>query len=251
MASPYKIQIGGAGVSTDLFNILYNTTTSTTTVVAPNAYGSPAINLTQAQLLAGYTVMLPANVAGVFILDANGICSGKAYSITVGPAPTPAPTSTPAPTPTAIPPTRTPVPTNTPTPTSTPTATPTATPLPTPPPTMPPTPTPTLTPTATLTPTPTPTATVPPTPIVYIEVPVDAFNGACYNLGIGAVYLSPSDYTTYANNGNCFNNAGPVSSTIQVRNIAGGFITSGYFKDGCEITWTITNGNLSYKLPQC
>lgn len=251
MASPYKIQIAGAGVSTDLFNILYNTTVDATLVVAPNAYGSPSVNLTQGQLLAGYTVMLPADIASVYIMDANGVCNGKLYTIVVAPAPTPLPTSTPTPTPTAVPATRTPVPTNTPTPTPTPTATPTATPLSTPPPTLPPTPTPTLTPTATLTPTPTPTATIPPVPPVYVEVPVDAYSGACSNLGIATVYLTTSDYAVFADNGNCFANTSEVSSNIQVRNVVGGFITTGYFQDSCGITWTITDGNLSYKIPQC
>jgi hypothetical protein len=86
---------------------------------------------------------------------------------------------------------------------------------------------------------------------VYIEIPVNAFTGACGNLGIASVYLATSDYQNYANNGNCFNNTGPTSSNIQVRNAAGVFITEGYFKDSCDITWTMTDGNLSYKLPQC
>ena len=250
MASPYKIKITGAGVSTDLFNILYNTTVDATLVVAPNAYGSPSVNLTQAQLLAGYTVMLPANVAGVFILDANGVCNGKTYSITIGPAPTPAPTSTPLPTSTPIPPTATPIPTNTPTPTPTisptPTVTPTQTPIPTyVPPT--PTPTPTITPTPTVTPTPTPSATS----TTYAAIPVTEFNGSCANLGATLVYLDYLDYQKYATSTNCFNNVGSVSSDIKVRNLVGGFITSGYFQDDCGITWRITNGELDYKIPQC
>lgn len=83
MASPYKIQISGAGVSTDLFNILYNTATNSTFVLAASPCGTTAMNLTQAQLLAGFTVMLPANVNEVSIADATGVCSGKTYEITI------------------------------------------------------------------------------------------------------------------------------------------------------------------------
>lgn len=83
MASPYKIQISGAGVSTDLFNILYNTTTDSTFVLAANPCGVTATSLTQAQLLAGFTVMLPANANEISIVDANGVCSGRTFEITL------------------------------------------------------------------------------------------------------------------------------------------------------------------------
>ena len=83
MASPYKIKISGAGVSTDLFNVLYNTLADSTFVLAANPCGITAINLTQAQLLAGFTVMLPSNAKEISIIDANGVCSGKSYKITL------------------------------------------------------------------------------------------------------------------------------------------------------------------------
>ena len=248
--SPYKVKITGAGVSTDLFDIFYSTTADASLVIAGTPCGVLAINLTLAQLLAGYTVMLPADVAGVFIVNASGVCNGKTYQIVIVPAPTPTPTTTPLPTNTPIPPTRTPLPTPTPTITPTRSATPTPTPTQTPIPTYvapTPTPTPTASPTATATPTPTPSATS----TTYAEIVVTSYSIACANLGSSSVYLNYTDYQKYATNVNCFNNTSSTTSDILVRNIDGTLTSSGYFKDGCGITWTITNGALSYKSPQC
>lgn len=248
--SPYKIKITGAGVSTDLFDIFYNTTANASLVIAGTPCGALAINLTLTQLLTGYTVLLPANVAGVFIVDANGVCNGKTYQIVIVPAPTPTPTTTPLPTNTPIPPTRTPLPTPTPTITPTRSATPTPTPTVTPASTYL-FPTPTPTPTRSATPTPTPTPTPSATSTTYAGIYTIQYGASCENLGPMFVYLDYNDYQKYATNANCFNNTGPTSSNILARLGTGELMTSRYFKDDCGITWTVTNGVLSYKSPQC
>jgi hypothetical protein len=185
----YLIQATSFGAdASSTFSIYYDTVTSPTQVLV-------ASNVSQASLLAGYTITISDDAYGVYISNESGDCNCfETYigvpgvptntptptpTTTPTPTPTPTPTSTatstptPTPTPTAAPPTNTPTPT--PTPTSTPTPTPTAE-IPTPTPT--PTPTSTTTPTPTPTPTDTPTPTPTPTPPSAYECPSQG--GACY-----------------------------------------------------------------------
>lgn len=83
MANPYKIKISKAGVSTDLFQIMYDVTGNSTRVLADIPCGGTATSVTQDQLIAGYTVMLPVNAANVYIIDIGGICDGRANTITL------------------------------------------------------------------------------------------------------------------------------------------------------------------------
>lgn len=81
MAVPYKISITEAGASTDSFNILYEVAGINTYYTASSPCGTPAIYLTQDQLLSGYVVNLPENVVNVYIQHVGGICDGLSSPI--------------------------------------------------------------------------------------------------------------------------------------------------------------------------
>lgn len=83
MANPYRIRISKAGVSTDLFQIMYDVVGNSTRVLADIPCGGTATSVTQEQLIAGYTVLLPANAANVYIVDVGGICDGYSTTITL------------------------------------------------------------------------------------------------------------------------------------------------------------------------
>lgn len=83
MPTPYKIKIAKAGVSTDLFNIMYDILGNSNLNLASTPCGVAATGLTQSQLLEGYTVTLPDNVANVYIVDFGGICDGRVTKITL------------------------------------------------------------------------------------------------------------------------------------------------------------------------
>lgn len=157
------------------------------------------------------------------------------------------------PTSTPLPPTATPVPaTATPAPATATPAPATATPIPGTATPVPPTATPAP-----------PTATpIPPTetPVAPTATPISLYNvgefnrvGAadCNSLGYVMIYLNAADYTKYFNNSFCFNNTGPNSSDIIVRDASGNPLTTQYFIDNCLITWKITGGNLTYNSYQC
>ena len=83
MANPYKIKISKAGVSTDLFQIMYDVTGNSTRVLADIPCGGTATNVTQNELITGYTVLLPSNAVHVYIVDIGGICEGTENTITL------------------------------------------------------------------------------------------------------------------------------------------------------------------------
>ena len=83
MAKTYKIQITKAGLSTDLFNILYDRVGDSTRIVASSPCNGSAIGITQAQLQAGYTVVVSDNATNIYITDSGGICDGRATVITL------------------------------------------------------------------------------------------------------------------------------------------------------------------------
>lgn len=83
MANPYKIKISKAGVSTDVFQIMYDVTGNNARIVAGIPCGGLATSVTQDQLIAGYTVMLPSNAIHVYIVDIGGICEGRVNTITL------------------------------------------------------------------------------------------------------------------------------------------------------------------------
>ncbi len=175
MATPYKITITKAGVSTDLFNILYNVTGNSNYVVASSPCGTSATLLTQAQLISGFTVDLPDNAVNVYIQDVGGVCDGRTTLVllpgrptpTVTPSPTVTGTPTPSPSPSTTPnPTPSPSPSTTPNPTPSPSPSPTVTgtPTPSPSPSTTPNPTPSPSPSTTPNPTPSPSPSTTPNP---------------------------------------------------------------------------------------
>ena len=197
MATPYKITITKAGVSTDLFNILYDVVGNSNYNTASSPCGTPATLLTQAQLISGFTVSLPDNAVNVYIQDIGGICDGRVTlvllpgrptptvtpsptvtgtptpspspSTTPNPTPSPSPSTTPGPTPSPSPsttpgPTPSPSPSTTPNPTPSPSPSTTPNPTPSPSPSTTPNPTPSPSPSTTPNPTPSPTVTGTPTP---------------------------------------------------------------------------------------
>ncbi len=83
MASPYKIRVSKVGISTDLFQIMYNVTGNSNLVLADTPCGGTAVSITGDELIAGYTVMLPGNAINVFIVDSGGICDGRSTVITL------------------------------------------------------------------------------------------------------------------------------------------------------------------------
>ena len=94
MATPYKIQITKAGISTDLFWIRYTVSGDTTLYQASTPCGDVATLITAQQLLSGYVVMLPSNVDTVYVYDLGGTCEGRYTAIyIIPPTPTPTPTT--------------------------------------------------------------------------------------------------------------------------------------------------------------
>ena len=185
MATPYKITITKAGVSTDLFNILYDVVGNSNYNTASSPCGTPATLLTQAQLISGFTVSLPDNAVNVYIQDIGGICDGRVTlvllpgrptptvtpspTVTGTPTPSPSPSTTPNPTPSPSPsttpgPTPSPSPSTTPNPTPSPSPSTTPGPTPSPSPSTTPNPTPSPSPSPTPSPSPSPTVTGTPTP---------------------------------------------------------------------------------------
>ena len=176
-------QVKATSFGTDVsstFSIYYDTTTSSVQTLI-------ASNVSQASILTGYNVDLPANVANVYVANDSGFCNCVSNQITVPGVPTPtpsttfAPTSTPTPSPSPSPsptpspsPSTTPNPTPSPSPSTTPNPTPSTTPNPTPSPspsttpnpTPSPSPSPTVTASPTPSPSPTPTPTATPTPTI-------------------------------------------------------------------------------------
>ena len=74
---PYKIQVSSVGVSTDLFDIRYDTGDDTPIQTASTPCGNAATLLTPIDLLNGYSVCLPADVKTVYIYDIGGVCDGR------------------------------------------------------------------------------------------------------------------------------------------------------------------------------
>jgi hypothetical protein len=83
MANPYKIKISSAGVSTDVFQIMYDVSGNSSRVLANIPCGGTATAVTQDQLVTGFTVLLPSNALNVYIVDIGGICDGRANTITL------------------------------------------------------------------------------------------------------------------------------------------------------------------------
>lgn len=83
MANPYKVKISSAGVSTDVFQIMYSVTGNPSYVLADIPCGGTATAVTQDELVAGYTVLLPSNAIKVYIVDIGGICDSRANTITL------------------------------------------------------------------------------------------------------------------------------------------------------------------------
>lgn len=83
MANPYKIRVSKVGLSTDLFQIMYNVSGNSDLVLADIPCGGTAVSVTADELIAGYTVMLPLNVINVYIVDSGGICDGRSTVITL------------------------------------------------------------------------------------------------------------------------------------------------------------------------
>lgn len=184
----------------------------------------------------GYLISNKAKII-VYVSDCN-FAGGSAIYI-------PDPTATPSPTP-SLTPSATPSPSATPTPTPTPSAT-------TPPPTatatsVPPSPTPSGTSTPSATPSPSPTTTS-----AYTLVGTFNVVGAtdCNVVRTVDIYLDAADYLKYFNNYNCFNNTGPNTSDMIVRNAVGTALSTQYFVDDCNITWKITAGHLTFNAYQC
>ena len=79
-----KIQCSGFGVSVDnVFNISYITATSSTLLTASDTYGNPASSVSQGQLLAGYTVVVPDNVTYIYVYDVAGVCAGRYSAVSI------------------------------------------------------------------------------------------------------------------------------------------------------------------------
>ena len=83
MPSPYKVNITGAGVSTDIFSILYTLTGDTNVYPASDSYGILANNLTFNQLKTGFTVLLPTGANAVYVMNIGGLCNGRTVSISI------------------------------------------------------------------------------------------------------------------------------------------------------------------------
>ena len=72
MPNPYRVKITSAGISTDLFNVLYSTVGSTALNTAYNACGTPVSLLTKTQITNGVAVYLPDNAQFVYVFNAAG-----------------------------------------------------------------------------------------------------------------------------------------------------------------------------------
>ena len=83
MAVPYRIKVSKVGVSTDLFQIMYNVSGNSNLVLADIPCGGTADSITKDELIAGYTVLLPLNAINVYIVDSGGICDGRSTIITL------------------------------------------------------------------------------------------------------------------------------------------------------------------------